>query len=1615
MASKSIQIEIPITVQDNTSGALSSIQGRLRSLGSAADTAGSKAESFARRSTRSFDSYTQSTRRGFDQMTSGYSKSTKGLDSLGKSTGKALSSIEKIASAGKQIAGKAWNVTVGVVDKVTAPLKSIMSSLSSPLMAAGITIGASATMTDVIKTYAGFEAEMSKVQAISGATSDELTQLTSKAKEMGSKTKFTAEESAQAFEYMAMAGWKTQDMLSGIEGIMNLASASGEDLASVSDIVTDALTAFGLKAQDSTHFADVLAAASSNSNTNVGLMGNTFQYVGSIAGAMGYSIEDTATAIGLMANSGIKGEKAGTALRSIITRLADPPKEAAEAMDALNLSVTNSDGSMRSLGDVMTDLRNGFSGLTQEQKASYASSIAGKEAMSGLLSIVNASQADYDKLSEAINNADGASQSMSDTMLNNLSGKWTLFQSALDGVKISLGERIEPYLMDAIQWMTDKLPDLEDGLMSAMDKIDDFVSDSKKKFAELQTTDEWRNADFFGKAKLSFDKIIGEPFSEWWDSTGRAWFANKAEEIGQGFGSAISTGIMALLGLDVTSAVDDGASIGASFAKGFTSGFQGLDIGQAFMSEISKVFSNAGGFLTGNNSLSGLLSTILIARIGGPLIKGIAKAISGGMQLGTIVKQALGSASLVEGIDGSVSIAGTGLVGGLAKAGMALGSGATSAAGLAAAGAGGVAGGIVGGISAVSGGVDAYTAYTASKAGDADKSEAYGKSAAWKLGGVGTGAATGALIGSIIPGLGTAVGALVGAGVGGIAGMIGGKKYTDAYKQNLNYQEKSVYALKDATFQTQELKDAFDDTNVSAEEFGRMIQQAGQKVNTEMFGGVHLTNSEIKEATKSILNMDTDGLEAYSAAASDAQSSLSSLSTAQYNVQKDTWKLHNNLLSTDEGMQIYISDIQEMEKATKSYLDDSQYRSEQAISLLTNGLQTRNFTTGISSATTMKNNVTDQYASYQRQYNALAQQIDDIIGDGEISSDKIVTISLGGFQYNIDEQAAVQKLQDAMNELTDNLTGAEYTANLQAAQIKFEGGSLDYESFNNLMSDISSSIEDATSDYDEALTVTLTNLNLQLKDGAITQDEFNEQLGIAKDGYVANVGKLKVEAEGFAFDSITEAFGTQLDGILPELTGTTSEKLQQAFNDAVSQGLNLGSSTTLSDTDYQKLFGLDNLSISEETKSALVQDLKSVYDSLSPVLEDTTLSDSMSQAYTDAISNMDTSDAVAAFNDKTGDIMNAVFAQNGPVGEDGKTSGFAQALQDNITSSIKGADLSGAGDELNAKLSEALTSGSSKGTGTGTGTDTTGLTQALESSMESSVESADFSGVGAAINNKIAESMSSVDTSGGENADMSGITTSLETSMQNAVDAADFSSAATSLQTKTQTAMTGVSWNFSGISAPIGASVGSAIGAATGWESGVSSLYSAVDSAIQSQFASGFSVSTSVAVTIAWHITNPTAHISTSGSGSTVSASIAHSATGRITHGPMLSYIGEDGPEAVIPLSAGRRGRGVDLWKQAGRMMGIPGFANGTVVDNGNDTEDSFSVNVGAQRGNGETGAKDAPTVNVTINPSFVIQGSNMTEDELMSVIKAHMKELTEDVSSMMADRLTEVYSNMPA
>ena len=385
---------------------------------------------------------------------------TKYLDEAEKSADGCAKSIDGFGKE-TQDASEKMNV-FGDVLKASIASEVIISSVKK--LADGIKEAVSAAF-DV---GSEFSASMAKVQAISGATGQDLEKLTAKAKQMGATTIFSASESANALNYMAMAGWNTQQMLDGLEGIMNLAAASGSDLATTSDIVTDALTAMGYTAKESGRLADVMAAASSNANTNVELMGETFKYAAAVAGSFNYSMEDTAEMIGLMANAGIKGTQAGTALRSIMSRLATDAGASANKLGALGtlteelgVQFYDASGKMRPLRDVINDARVAWAGLNDTEKASYANTIAGKNALSGWLALMGAAPADVKKLENAIDNSNGAASRMAKTMNDNLKGDVTILKSALEGLGISFEECFDKSARNSVQGATEVVDKLQ--------------------------------------------------------------------------------------------------------------------------------------------------------------------------------------------------------------------------------------------------------------------------------------------------------------------------------------------------------------------------------------------------------------------------------------------------------------------------------------------------------------------------------------------------------------------------------------------------------------------------------------------------------------------------------------------------------------------------------------------------------------------------------------------------------------------------------------------------------------------------------------------------------------------------------------------------------------------------------------------------------------------------------------------------------------------------------------------------------------------------------------------------------------------------------------------------
>ena len=1155
---ETVRIEIPIETVDNTDPELSKVTQNLNKMKDAADKANSSTKK-AGETVSKFDKSAQKTQKSLASW------AKEKYEVLLEAKDKISPVLQTIGSGLKNFGSRTWNVTLKAVDYATAPIRGVINLLKNPILQAGAVLGVSVGLADTINTYKDFEAAMSQVQAISGSTQSDLTRLTAKAKEMGSTTKFTAAESAEAFNYMAMAGWNAEQMMGGIEGILNLAAASGEDLGTTSDIVTDALTAFGLKASDATHFSDVLAQASSSANTDVGMMGETFKYVASMAGSLSYSIEDVALMTGLMANSGIKSTQAGTSLNSVLTRLATNSSGAADAIAALGVNFYDSSGNARPLATVMGELREATKGMNQEQKSSLANTVAGMEAQKGLLAILNASEEDYNKLADAISNADGASKRMSDTMMDNLSGDITLFQSAVDGLKISLGERMSnSWLRDIVQWLTAQVPKAEQLFSDAMDSAERKLDSIKRKFKEISATDEWQNADFFGKGKILWDEYIVQPFSEWWSSKGKAKMNVIAGDIGNAIGTGLTVGVATILGIDISETIDEGNTLGASFAKGFSEGFDFDAVASKLWDGLGSVVSKASKLLPGGESadLSSVLSAALLMKIATPLVgmgkgaAGLGKAIFGKGTAGTSLAGTLmGSAATGSGLLGKSAMLAIDLGAGNLAGGASMGAGALAATGMAAG-----AGAIAGGATLISAGIDTYKAI---KSDNKAEKSAYGESAAWKAGGVAAGAAAGAAIGSIIPGLGTAVGALVGAGVGGIAGWIKGNKVKEEYQDNVEEMEKEaerakrVYevtglSIDKVHFANDDLNEALKDTNLTAEELANYINEDMAKVAQEAFGDITLSLTEIKDLAQEItFGKSVESVTEFQKSAETVSSDLASLKSTISDLKKQNWKASLGMELNETERDDYKKAIDNFAESASQYIEDNHYQATVALKLIN----------GDGADTTGLDNM----------YSGMKSQIDDLTAQ---LSDK-VTIALQDGVIQLDEQDEILNLQQQIQDITSKLSSAQEEASLDVLKIKYGSGSgLTYDSFTQMQEELKAQVESWTENYDSALEITLTNLKLQLSDGAISQEDYDAAVQEATQNYTAQMNEMNVRVQSFNLDTIAEAWDTQLNGILPDLEGSLSEKLQTAMNEAL---LKSPDSTKWTQEQVASWFGLEDL------------------------------------------------------------------------------------------------------------------------------------------------------------------------------------------------------------------------------------------------------------------------------------------------------------------------------------------------------------------------------------------------------------------------------------------------------
>lgn len=1558
---ETVRIEIPIETVDNTDPELSKVTQNLNKMKDAADKANSSTKK-AGETVSKFDKSAQKTQKSLASW------AKEKYEVLLEAKDKISPVLQTIGSGLKNFGSRAWNVTLKAVDYATAPIRGVINLLKNPILQAGAVLGVSVGLADTINTYKDFEAAMSQVQAISGSTQSDLTRLTAKAKEMGATTKFTAAESAEAFNYMAMAGWNAEQMMGGIEGILNLAAASGEDLGTTSDIVTDALTAFGLKASDATHFSDVLAQASSSANTDVGMMGETFKYVASMAGSLSYSIEDVALMTGLMANSGIKSTQAGTALNSVLTRLATNSSGAADAIAALGVNFYDSAGNARPLGTVMGELREATKGMNQEQKSNLANTVAGMEAQKGLLAILNASEEDYNKLADAISNADGASKRMSDTMMDNLSGDITLFQSAVDGLKISLGERMSnSWLRDIVQWLTAQVPKAEQLFSDAMDSAERKLDSIKRKFKDISATDEWQNADFFGKGKILWDEYIVQPFSEWWSSKGKAKINVIAGDIGNAIGTGLTVGIATILGIDVSETIDEGNTLGASFAKGFSEGFDFDAVASKLWDGLGSVISKASKLLPGGESadLSSVLSAALLMKIATPLVgmgkgaAGLGKAIFGKGTAGTSLAGTLmGSAATGSGLLGKSAMLAIDLGAGNLAGGASMGAGALAATGMAAG-----AGAIAGGATLISAGIDTYKAI---KSDNKAEKSAYGESAAWKAGGVAAGAAAGAAIGSIIPGLGTAVGALVGAGVGGIAGWIKGNKVKEEYQDNVEEMEKQaerakrVYevtglSIDKVHFANDDLNEAMKDTNLTAEELANYINEDMAKVAQEAFGDITLSLTEIKDLAQEItFGKSIESVTEFSKATDTVSSDLASLKSTISDLKKQNWKASLGMELDETEKDDYKKAIDNFAKSASQYIEDNHYQATVALKLI-NG----------SGADT---------AGLDNMYSGMKTQIDDLTAQ---LSDK-VTIALQDGVIQLDEQDEILNLQQQIQDITSKLSSAQEEASLDVLKIKYgSGAGLTYDSFTQMQEELKAQVQSWSENYDSALEITLTNLKLQLSEGAISQEDYDAAVQEATQNYTAQMNEMNVRVQSFNLDTIAEAWDTQLNGILPDLEGSLSEKLQTAMNAALLEKPDVSAWTQ---EDVMKWFDLDGIDTSA---------FENIYAELKATAEQAPqgVKDEIIQNYKDSIPTAEeikeAIDWDSLTNEDWSELMESI---TGPI--EGESIGLNSEDMKKKMSDYYGEYFESVKTSYSEALHNALEEANSEDT----------LNSFMEQYMPD-VSNIDFIGP---YSQAIYDQLSTLDLS---KADMEALKTSLSDGVATAIEGADMDKVNAALDIVKGNVETSASTKFGAgynVTMPLT----------------VTFDYSVSNPTMPSYMfpSSSFNITPKKHAAGGYVSGGPQlSWLAEEGWGEfVIPTNPSRRADALDLYQKAGAALGvQEHAEGgyVAGSNSGSKLTDYNLFSEAIKNAPI-----GNYEATGDNTEDNPTVYEPVSVQPEQSGGNSISVpVNVSVSPQFVIESSGgKSEDDIMAIIRKNMKAMADELGGEIADRLEKVFSNMP-
>lgn len=1550
---ETIRIEIPVNVVDNTGSGTSSVTRNLTAMERAFERADRAAQRFQRRSgvaaeieigaddnatpvlsavenateqidgetaqveVTADDSATQTVNAASDAVEN--FDGTSGDAEIGASD-EATPVIRAAQDAAESWGGSVFNATIGVIDAATAPISALASAAKNPVVQGASLIGASFGVAESVNSFQDFESMMSQVKAISGATGQEFDDLTTKAQEMGATTKFTATESAEAFNYMAMAGWKPQQMIDGISGIMSLAAASGEDLGTTSDIVTDALTAFGLQAGDAGHFADVLAQASANANTNVSMLGESFKYVAPVAGAMNYSVEDTSLALGLMANASIKGSMAGTALKTSLANMAAPTDSMAAAMDKYGISLTDSEGNMKSLRGVIDNLRGSLGGLSETEQTAAASTIFGKEAMAGMLAIINASEEDYNKLSTAIGNSKDAAEGMADTMLDNLKGSFTLMQSAIEGTENAFGKRLSPYLRGIAGGITDMMPEITDGINAVMDVVDDKIAGVKRKITDMTGSDEWKNADLFGKIDIAWDSIIAKPFGNW--------------------------------------ASGDGA--------------------QLISSGLGTLFSSAAAILPGGEK-AGLTSWL---------------------SAGVLAKGAVAIAQKGKSVVETLSPIG-----------------------------------------------DAISNITEA-AGSANDVMDFASN-----------------LGSMIP-----MGAKVGLAAAGItAAIIGIKLAIDKYNQTQleNSLEEHFGKIK---LSADEVKDVAAGilnqkylTNVelalnevqNADNLRAEAQKALESNDVLEFKsrvGITLTADEQQEYTDNINTF--------------VESKISELESRTFaaHIHVQTY-----LAGTEDG-QTLAQNIKEWARADNLELSDLSSQLSQKVSeALKDGIVDVNEEEAISALQEKMNNITARWkeAEAQAQWDWINQKYGKLSA-ADLTSGSFTDLVE---EMRSQRETAMESVQSDVTQWYAELNAMEKSGRITAAQNQHYQEMTGWYVRGQEGSELSKSLQLGSNTLNDAYGDKITgNIQKLTESAQIALKSAETSLQEGSYGMLGNTFDSLFQSLdnghgflGIGADADQSALNELYQSMKPDVSSMQSlidqyresgQAIPKSLMDGFNEAIEVGAAAGDEDAAWQNYANQIMESGSEEMKSVLTDPNNPMYESVRATLPEQfreaidrataeTTDDEITleglKASVDGDVDIDKDAWVSAMNEKLGDLATTeeVTAEGAKIKieagdclwdignalgvdwhkiaeENGIEEPYIIHSGDEITISMDTLKAEVNGDAAQSAIEQAMSALTTEGakfsvTAEGVKVDLSNVevdsesaTAQIESAlgMESGTLAANGIEVQAGATVTIPQELVQVDTSGIQSATAE--QTETEPVETNTTANVNITDATTDASGAKEQAQSEVESTFSE-SMPTDGHTDVTLDQTNN----AAEVYSEVAGEVQSTFSNPIPASCTVNVTLDWHITNPSAGITTSGSGSSVTASIAGNAEGSIVTSPLLSWVGEDGPEAIIPLGSKRRDRGMDLWLQAGRALGVKEYADGGMIGDVPLSGGSSDSTSGDSSGSGDKGQ-----VVINMNPVFNINGNS--GNDTVNTIKEKLKELINEMSGELATRLLESYANMP-